>query len=262
MLRTFWTALIALLVTVPCATATIVVASVRGDSPAIERIIRFWARSIVWAAGIELRVAGAELLDPAAKYILVANHYSYFDIPCVFAALPNAIRFMAKVSLFKIPIFGMALRRSGFIPIDRQNRRTAIKSFDMAGERIRRGHTIMVFPEEGRSRERRMRPFQRGAFLLALKSELPIVPLAIDGTYDVFGVGARRVTPGPVTITVTPPIPTAGLTLKDKERLADEARSRIVKILFGEAGEPVSRFPPAPPAAAEDRSEEPSAGRA
>lgn len=263
MLRTLWTALIALPSTVLCAGLVIIIAVVRGDAPVIERIIRFWSRSIVWAAGIELRAEGTHLLDPEGRYILVANHYSYFDIPCVFAALSkNRIRFMAKVSLFSIPIFGQAIRRSGFIPIDRKNRRTAVKSFDMAAERIRRGHCVMIFPEEGRSRERRMRPFQRGAFLLALKSELPVVPVAIKGTYDVFRAGARRVTPGPVTVTVTEPIPTAGLSLKDKEQLAEESRSRIVRILFGDAGEPLSGLPSAPVAESEGRPEEPSADRA
>src|SRR6266567_1921050 len=77
-------------------------------------------------------------------------------------------------------------------PIDRKNRRTAVKSFDMAAERIRRGNTIVIFPEEGRSRNREMRPFQRGAFLLAIKSQVPVVPIAIDGTYDVYRVGAKR----------------------------------------------------------------------
>src|SRR5207244_8286921 len=111
-------------------------------------------------------------------------------IPCIFAAVPQPIRFMAKVSLFKIPIFGWAIGRAGFIPIDRKNRRTAVKSFDLAAERIRRGNTIVIFPEEGRSREIAMRPFQRGGFLLALRSELPILPIAIDGTSDASRAGA------------------------------------------------------------------------
>ncbi|HEX6179436.1 MAG TPA: lysophospholipid acyltransferase family protein [Thermoanaerobaculia bacterium] len=260
MLRTVWAALVAFASTVPSAIAVMVVGAVRGDSPAIERIIRFWARSILWGAGIELKTVGTELLDPNARYILVANHYSYFDIPCAFTALPTPIRFMAKVSLFSIPIFGQAIRRTGFIPIDRKNRRTAVKSFDMATERIRRGHAIMIFPEEGRSRERQMRPFQRGAFLLALKSELPVVPVAIDGTYDVFRAGAKRVTPGRVTVTVTPPIATAGLTLKDKERLADESRARIARILFGDAA--ANEPAPSPVEQSEDRPAAESADRA
>src|SRR5512141_2602499 len=135
MLRTIWVAIVALAVTIPCATAVMVVALVHSSARMIDPIIR------------------------DKRYILIANHYSYFDIPCIFAAIPQPIRFMAKVSLFKIPIFGWALAKSGFIPIDRKNRRTAVKSFDLAGERIRKGNTIVIFPEEGRTRERNMREF-------------------------------------------------------------------------------------------------------
>ena len=174
-----------------------------------------------------------ERIDATKRYILVANHHSYFDIPCIFAAIPQPIRFMAKASLFKIPIFGWAIARAGFIPIDRKNRRTAVKSFDMAAERIRKGNTVVVFPEEGRSRERAMRPFQRGGFLLALRSELPILPIAILGTYEVFRVGTWRITPGPVTIKVGEPIATAGLTVRDKDRLLNESREQIEAMLVG-----------------------------
>jgi 1-acyl-sn-glycerol-3-phosphate acyltransferase len=237
MLRTIWAALVTLAVTIPAASATIVVAIFHSNSPVIYWIIRWWAKAIVAAAGVDVKAENVELIEPGQRYIIVANHYSYFDIPCIFAAIPQPIRFMAKVSLFKIPIFGWALARAGFIPIDRQNRRTAVKSFDLAAERIRRGNTIVIFPEEGRSRTREMKPFQRGGFLLALKSQLPIVPVAVDGTYDVFRVGAKRVTPGTVTIRVTPPIPTAGLSLRDKERLLTESRDRIQTLLFGKAPE-------------------------
>ncbi|HEX9163952.1 MAG TPA: lysophospholipid acyltransferase family protein [Thermoanaerobaculia bacterium] len=244
MLRTIWVAIVAVVVSLPLSSATALFASIKGCDKIVDWIIRLWARSIVAAAGIDLRAENLELIDPKQRYILIANHYSYFDIPCIFAAIPQPIRFMAKVSLFKIPIFGWALARTGFIPIDRKNRRTAVKSFDLAGERIRRGNTIVVFPEEGRSRERTMRPFQRGAFLLALKSEVPIVPVAIKGTFDVLPANSRHVRPGPVTITLTPPIATEGLSLRDKERLSEESRTRIERLLFGDASAPPSS--PAP----------------
>ncbi|HUP48084.1 MAG TPA: lysophospholipid acyltransferase family protein [Thermoanaerobaculia bacterium] len=261
MLRTLWATLVAVAATVPLASATIVVASLRGNSPAIERIIQLWARLILWAAGIELRTENTAVLDLSQRYIIVANHYSYFDIPCIFAAIPQPIRFMAKASLFRIPIFGWAIGRAGFIPIDRKNRRTAVKSFDLAAERIRKGNTIVVFPEEGRSRDGRMRPFQRGGFLLALKTELPVVPVAIKGTWEVFRPGATRVTPGPVTITVTPPIPTAGLTLRDKEGLAEEARMRIATIVFGDDAGGLTPPSPEPSEPEEAPPGEPSADR-
>jgi 1-acyl-sn-glycerol-3-phosphate acyltransferase len=231
MLRTIWVAFVALVVTIPLATMVMLIAFVRSTSPVIDAIIRVWARSLVRAAGIDLRTERMDTVDPRQRYVLVANHYSYFDIPVIIASVPQPIRFLAKVSLFKIPIFGWALGRAGFIPIDRKNRRTAVKSFDMAAERIRKGNTIVVFPEEGRSRNRQMRPFQRGGFLLALKSELPILPLAIDGTWDVLRVGAKAITPAPVTIKVGEPIATIGRSVREKEKLAEESRGQIERML-------------------------------
>lgn len=235
MLRTIWVAIAGVAVTILFSIATMLFAPFKWGQGIVQSIIRTWAKLIVAAAGIELRAENLELIDPKQRYILVANHYSYFDIPCIFAAIPQPIRFMAKVSLFKIPIFGWALSRAGFIPIDRKNRSTAVKSFDLAGERIRRGNTIVVFPEEGRSRERKMRPFQRGAFLLAMKSELPIVPMAIKGTFDVMPAGAMRIRSGRVTVTLTPPIATEGVSIRDKEKLSEESRARIQRLLFGDA---------------------------
>jgi len=247
MLRTIWVGLAAVFVTIPLATMVLLTAIIRSTSPWIDRIIRLWARLIIRAAGIDLRTENLGVIDPDQRYVLVANHYSYFDIPSVFAAVPQPIRFMSKASLFKIPIFGWALTRAGFIPIDRKNRRTAVKSFDLAADRIRKGNTIVIFPEEGRSRERAMRPFQRGAFLLALKAERPIVPLAIDGTYDVYNPKSRYVRPGRVTVKAGTLIPTEGLTLRDKERLLTESRAQIQTMLFGseEGPAPEASAPPA-----------------
>src|SRR5438270_8258380 len=238
MLRTIWTIIVAVAVTIPCATTVLIIAMLSSASPWIDPVIRLWARLVLWGAGIELRAEGTETIDRSKRYILIANHHSYFDIPCIFAAIPQPIRFMAKISLFKIPIFGWAIGRAGFIPIDRKNRRTAAKSFELAVDRIRKGNSVVVFPEEGRSRERAMRPFQRGGFLLALRSELPILPVAIDGTFDIFPVGAKRITPGPVTIRVGTPIPTAGLTVRDKDRLLEESREQILRLLSGEQPAP------------------------
>jgi 1-acyl-sn-glycerol-3-phosphate acyltransferase len=231
MFRVLWVALVALVVTIPSATATLVVAMFSSSSPLIDWIARLWARSLVAVAGIELRTENLASVDPLKRYILVSNHYSYFDIPCIFAAIPQPIRFMAKASLFKIPIFGWSLGRAGFIPIDRKNLRTAVKSFDLAAERIRRGNTIVIFPEEGRTAEIRMRPFQRGAFLLAIKSEKTLLPVAVDGTFNVFRVGARKITPGVVTVRIGRPIDCTGTTLRDKDRLAEETHGQIEAML-------------------------------
>lgn len=232
MLFTIWVIFAVLLFTLPLAASTLVVAIFKSDSPIVDFIIRNWARSIVRSAGIDLHGENLDVIDPKQRYILVANHSSYFDIPCIFAAVhQQPIRFLAKISLFKIPVFGWAIGRAGFIPIDRKNRRTAVKSFDLAAQRIRRGNTIVVFPEETRTKTGELLPFQRGGFLLALKSELPMVPLAVDGTFNVLPPDGFRVRPGRVTVRAGTPIQTAGLSVRDKERLANEARQQIETML-------------------------------
>ena len=231
--RVLWLAVVAISITIPLAVLTIAVAIVKSTSPLIDRIVHFWARTLVTAAGIELDTENLERIDATTRYILVCNHYSWIDIPCILAAVPQQpIRFMAKVSLFKVPIFGWALARAGFIPIDRKNRSKAKQSFDLAAERIRKGNTIVIFPEEGRSRYREMKPFQRGAFLLAIKSHKTIVPMALDSTFDRWPVGSFwNIRPGTVTLRVGTPIETANMTVRDKERLLTEARTQIEGML-------------------------------
>ena len=231
MLRTIWVAFVAVFASITAGSAVMVVAVFSSASPLIDSLTRWWARSILFAAGIDLHTEGMEKIDRQKRYVLVSNHYSYFDIPCILVAVPQPIRFMAKASLFKIPIFGWALGRAGFIPIDRKNRRTAVKSFDLAAARIRKGNTIVIFPEEGRSRARQMRPFQRGAFLLAIKAQMPMMPIAVDGTFDVHPVGAKRITPGKVTVKAGEMIDCANATLRDKERLATESRAQIEHLI-------------------------------
>ena len=251
MVRMLFLAAVAIVISVPLAVVTLLIAAVRSTSPLIDRVIRLWARTLVRAAGVELRTENLDRIDPGKRYILVSNHYSWLDVPCILTAVPQPIRFMAKVSLFRIPFFGWALSRAGFIPIDRQNRRTAVKSFDLAADRIRKGNTIVIFAEEGRSRHREMKPFQRGAFLLAIKSQKTVVPLAIDSTFDVWPVDSFwHIKPGPVTLRVGTPIETETLTVRDKERLLNETRAQVHSMLF-----------PAPPPPGTDRSPAASAGR-
>jgi 1-acyl-sn-glycerol-3-phosphate acyltransferase len=147
MLRTAWVVFVAIVVTIPISTTILFVAIFHSSARAIDWLIRLWARALIASAGIELGTDNVEGIHRDERYILVSNHHSYFDIPCILAAVPQPIRFMAKISLFKIPIFGWALGRSGFIPVDRKNRRMAVKSFDLAAGRIRKGNTIVIFPE-------------------------------------------------------------------------------------------------------------------
>lgn len=231
MFRTLFTLSIAFVATLVVAPTVTVISLFDSHSRLIDPLIRRWARLIVAAAGIRLVTEGIERLDPQERYVVVANHYSYLDIPCLFAALERPVRFMAKKSLFQVPVFGWGLKAAGFIPIDRNDRRTAIQSFDLAARRIRRGNSIVIFPEEGRTSTRELKPFQRGAFLLALRAGLPVVPVAIDGTFDVLPVGGRAIRPGVVTVRIADPITTKGRGPAAKEQLSTAARSAIRRML-------------------------------
>ncbi len=237
MLRTAFLILVAVPVSAVAALLVALIGLFRSSSRLIDWLIRIWARTVLAAAGVEVIVEGAAKLDPSRRYVLVANHASILDIPVLFVAIPQPLRFFAKRSLFQIPVFGWGLRASGFIPIDRKKRSRNVASFDLATTRIAKGNSIMIFPEEGRSREPQMRPFKRGAFLLALKSDLPIVPAAIAGTWDVLPATRSSLRPGKVLVRIGDPIETADLSIRQKDELMRDARTRIADLLVGTSQE-------------------------
>lgn len=232
MLRTFWFVVVAFVMSMTSASAVTIVGLMRhSHAEAIDRIIHFWARSLVWAAGIDLSIAGEEKLERDKRYILVANHASYLDIPCMIAAIRQPLRFMAKASLFRIPIFGMGLRSAGFIPIDRKQTGRAKASFDLAARRIQGGNSIIIFPEGGRSRTREMKPFKHGAFLLSMKSGLPLVPTAIRGNDLVLPATTLRIRPGPVQVVIGDPVDTSTISVRQKDELMQTTRATIEAML-------------------------------
>lgn len=232
MFRTFLTILTGLVVTILLAPVIIAIALVNSHAPLVDRMIRLWGRMFVRASGVDLSVEGLEKLDPAKRYVLVPNHSSYLDIPCLLSALDTQpIRFMAKASLFKIPILGWGMLAAGFIPIDRKKTSKGKASFDLAAKRIRGGNTIVIFPEGGRSEERAMKPFKHGAFLLAMKSGLPLVPVAIRGSFDALPPSTLILRQGPVTIVVGDPVDVSQLSVRQKDELVQATRAKILEML-------------------------------
>jgi len=194
-------------------------------------VSRFWMRIVLFLSGVSLEVKGLENLDPKGAYIFAANHQSQFDIPTLEVALPFQIRWLAKKSLFHIPVFGWALKVIGYIPVDRENPRGGLKSLIAAAEKVKEGFSVVIFPEGTRSRDGRLLPFKPGGFVLAIKSEQPIVPVAICGTREIMPKGRLWVSPGKVRIKIMSPIETKGLGLRDKERLAQKVREKLEEAL-------------------------------
>jgi 1-acyl-sn-glycerol-3-phosphate acyltransferase len=168
---------------------------------------RFWARGVLLICGLRLSVRGLERLDFSHNYVYVSNHASLFDIPAVVAGIPDQIRIVYKKELEKIPLFGWGLKWGSYIGIDRRNKAGAMKSIEEAAEKIRRGASVLLYAEGTRTLDGKLQPFKRGAFNLAVKSGVPIVPLTINGTFTILPKRSVSVSPGPVELILDSPIP-------------------------------------------------------
>ncbi len=197
----------------------------------VFRVARWWSRGLLLASGVRTRTFFETELDRSASYVFMANHTSLFDIPVLIKTLPSQTRFLAKRSLFQIPVFGWALTLGGFINIDRKNLGTARDSFSAAIDRIDAGVSLLVFPEGTRSLEKGLLPFKRGGFLLALKSGLPIVPVGVAGSAAVQRKRSLAIRPGVVRVHYGRPIAVDRYTVRQKNELMGEVRRRIEELV-------------------------------
>ena len=196
-------------------------------------VARTWARSVLAVARVRVRITGLSHIDPQRSYIYMANHQSNFDIPVLLGYLKVQFRWLAKAELFEIPIFGHGMRGCGYISIDRSDRRSAMKSIQQAAETIRNGVSVLIFPEGTRSPDGHIQSFKKGGFFLARKSEVPIVPVIIRGTWPIMPRTGLRISPGKVTVELRPPIETAAYTGKDKNKLIHDVRQVICEGFYG-----------------------------
>jgi len=171
-----------------------------------RRLSRVWAQLLLKVLNIPVTVEGLERLDSGQTYVFAANHRSQFDIFVLLVTLPPDFGWVAKKSLFQIPIFGQALDRLGNVSIDRQNLQDAIKSLNHAAELVQGGRSLVVFPEGTRATSRELLPFKKGVFIMALKAGQPIVPVSISGTLAIQERGSLQIRPGPVKVVISPPV--------------------------------------------------------
>ena len=199
---------------------------VRSGNP-LHKIARFWGRSILMVSRIKVSVKGLSNIDPSVPYIYMPNHQSNFDIPVLLGHLTVQFRWLAKVELFKIPIFGRAMRKAGYISIDRYNRESAFKSLHVAANKIKSGVSVLIFPEGTRSRDGKIRPFKKGGFVLAIDSGVPIVPVVITGTRSIMTKGKFRINAGHVNMVIHKPIDSSAYTRETKEAFMQSVRRVI-----------------------------------
>ena len=243
MIRTIWTALVALVALLWWGPAVLWQARRgRKDAAWYVTVTRRWARSVIWASGCPLVVHGRQNVREGIPQVIASNHISWFDVFALASVIEVNYHFVAKKELMSVPLFGRAMEGAGHITIDRGNRDRAIDSLRAAGEKIRRSPgAVVIFPEGTRSRTGRLMPFKKGAFMLAAESGVAVVPTAITGSYHIMRKGSWRITPRPIHIHFLDPIPAhqvAALAATGSDRLMDAVRSRIAAVV-GE-GEPVA----------------------
>jgi 1-acyl-sn-glycerol-3-phosphate acyltransferase len=181
-------------------------------------------------AGIRYRVAGREKVPPRSV-VFCSNHESNVDPPVLFMALHPQLHVLYKAELHKFPIMGTVLDVGGFVPIDRGDRDKALASIRRGADSIRSGNSFLIFPEGTRSRTGQLLPFKKGGFIMAIESQAPIVPVAIQGGRDAMRKGSAFVRPVHVTVRIGDPIPTAGLTLADRDDLIERVRAAVEQLL-------------------------------
>lgn len=201
--------------------------SLASNSDRAHIVARMWAKSILIASRIKVTVKGMSNIDPDKSYIYMPNHQSNFDIPVLLAHLSVQFRWLAKAELFKIPIFGHAMKRAGYISIDRSNRKSAFESLAWAAEIIKGGVSVLIFPEGTRSLDGKIRDFKKGGFVLAVDAGVPVVPVIIHGTRAIMPKKKMYIRPGNVVLEILDPVETSVYTRKNKDELIGKIRKII-----------------------------------
>jgi len=198
---------------------------------------------VIWASGCPVVIHGRENVHADIPQVVASNHISWFDVFALASVIEVPYHFVAKKELLSIPLFGKAMEAAGHITIDRSNRERAIESLRAAGEKIRHSPgAVVIFPEGTRSRNGRLMPFKKGAFMLAAESGVAIVPTAITGSFEIMRKGSWRINPRTIHIHFLPAIPAREVATlcatAGPDPLMDAVRSRIATVV-GE-GEPVA----------------------
>jgi 1-acyl-sn-glycerol-3-phosphate acyltransferase len=192
------------------------------------RFARGWARTILFFSGVRVAVLHRERLEGGRAFVVAANHESYSDILVLLASLPLPVRFLAKRSIFRMPVLGWSIRAAGFVPVDRGNRARGVSTVEAALKLLKAGRSLVIFPEETRTHTGDLLPFKSGAALLALRSGFPLLAVGIAGTRRVLPRGSLQTSPGRVCLSIGMPIEVAGRSARERNDI-----TRLLRDLIG-----------------------------
>lgn len=178
-------------------------------------------------AGIRFRVHGRERLPKDRAVVFCSNHESNVDPPVLFQGLHKRLHVLFKAELTKIPVLGAVMVAGGFVPVERDRREASMASIERAAESIRAGNSFLIFPEGTRSKTAEMLPFKKGGFIMAIKAQAPIIPIAVSGGRSAMRKGSWIVRPVMVDVRIGDPVETAGMSLDQRDELIDIVRAKI-----------------------------------
>jgi len=204
-------------------------------------IARTWSRWILRTAMCPVRVVGLDRVDTSRPAVYAANHISALDIPLLFANLPFQFRILAKQHLFRYPFVGGYLKRSGQYPVDHSNARASIRSLGKAIEGLKSGMPLVIFPEGGRAADGHIMPFMSGAFYASIKAQVPVVPIAIVGTFEALPMNTYHIQPRELLLLIGEPISPANFTTRDMGSLAAATQRAIEDMYYTNAHVPDPR---------------------
>jgi 1-acyl-sn-glycerol-3-phosphate acyltransferase len=188
---------------------------------------QWWARGILWITGSRCQVEGLEHIG-SGSMVVMSNHRSHMDTPLLIAHLPFPFGVIVKKELMRIPVFAGAMRSVGCVAVSRRRSRADHAVLDSVAIEVSRGKNILVFPEGSRAPDDKFLPFKKGGVLIAIKAQVPILPVAVSGTHRVIPLGLAKVFPGPLLLRVGEPIPTSGFGLEDRDELLDRVREAVI----------------------------------
>jgi len=197
-----------------------------GQKKGIYISTQVWSRPLMWVGGIELKTEGLENVPINRSVIFASNHESSFDIPVLFKVFPIPLFFLAKAELKRIPLFGWFVNAVGMVFIERTNHKSAMESLKKAGQEIKKGKSIISFPEGTRPRDGKMIMFRRGTFILALENQIDVVPVGILGSFEVNPPG-YKMSPGFITVKVGEPINIRDFDTNKPDILAKYTEDRV-----------------------------------
>jgi len=195
------------------------------------KIVRYWAKSILWIVNIPYTMIGLDKLDPNQQYVFASNHESAFDIPLTLAGIPWHVVPVAKKELKKIPFLSWAMLAAGHIFIDRSNHKKALQSMGKIKNSLKKNpRSILIFPEGTRSLDGKMKPFKKGGIILAIDTGLPIVPIACCGTFDVLIKGSKNFNPNPIELRFGDPIDTSSEDLDNRNEITERVKQAVINL--------------------------------